>query len=236
VSGAIALHGGAEFTPGDEAFLRALLEATSGARPLRIVIVPTAGARGRPNSVVDFGRRAFARVAAGAAIEIAIDAALVVDDASANDESIVAPLRDAVLIYLPGGDPDLIPRIVRDSLAWRAILDAHERGATLAGASAGAMALASLTWTPREVIEGLGLVHGFIVVPHFDKFDSARYSSQRDALRAMGLGYLGLDERTGVIRDAAGTWRVAGVGRAHWGPPTGEPVIASNGDVVPLPS
>jgi cyanophycinase len=235
VTGPIALHGGAEFTPGDEPFLRALFEATE-ARPLRIVIVPTAGARGRPNSVVDFARRALEHVASETATEVEIDAALVVDEASANDLLVTAPLHDANLIYLPGGDPDLIPRIFRDSVAWYEISGAHERGALLAGASAGAMAIPALTWTPDAVIEGLGLLHGFIVVPHFDKFDASRYAEQRDALHAMGLGYLGLDERTGIIRDATGTWRAAGAGRVHWGPPAGEPVVASPGEVVPLPA
>ena len=234
MSGPIALHGGAEFTAGDEPFLVALLNAVA-VRPLRIVIVPTAGARGRPNSVVDFGRRALERVAGDARIDVDIHSALVVDAASANDSVVTSALADANVVYLPGGDPDLIPRIFRDSLAWRLIRDAQERGAAIAGASAGAMALGPLTWTPESLVEGLGIVHGLIVVPHFDTIDLAGYEIQRDALHAMGLGYLGLDERTGVIRDADGTWRVAGAGRAHWGPPHGELVIGSSGAVIELP-
>jgi cyanophycinase len=235
VSGAIALHGGAEFTHGDEAFLAALLEATE-ARPLRIVIVPTAGARGRPNSVVGFARRSLERVASDNGLDVAIDSALVFDEASANDRAVTRPLHDAGLVYLPGGDPDLIPRIFHDSLAWQLIRDAHARGATLAGASAGAMALAPLTWTRNGFIEGLGLVPGLVVVPHFDSFDPGGYESQRDQLRARGLGYLGLDERTGVIRDEVGRWRAVGTGRVHWGPPSGEVVVASSGETLTLTS
>jgi cyanophycinase-like exopeptidase len=235
VTGVVALHGGAEFTAGDEPFLTALLNAIP-ARPLQVVIVPTAGARGRPTSVVDFARRSFERVAGDAGIAVDIDSALVVDEASANDDAIVRPLADANLVYLPGGDPDLIPRIFRDSRAWSVIRDAHERGAGIAGASAGAMALAPLTWTRNGIIEALGLVRGLIVVPHFASFDARGYESQRDALHAIGLGYLGLDERTGVIRDASGTWRVAGAGRAHWGPPNREAVMVSSGETLALPA
>ena len=41
-----------------------------------------------------------------------------------------------------------------------------------------------------------------------------------------GVGYLGLDERTGVISDN-GTWRVAGEGAAYWfSPGSSVPVVA----------
>jgi cyanophycinase-like exopeptidase len=100
------------------------------------------------------------------------------------------------------------------------------------------MALAPRTWTPRAWLDGLGLVPGLVVVPHYDTIDKGRYASTRDQLAAAGLGYLGLDERTGVIseRDGSGLWRVAGAGRVHWGPPEGPVVIASSGETIRLPS
>ena len=50
MSGPVALHGGGEFLPGDEPVLLALLELAP--RPdgaVRIAVVPTAAARGRPD-------------------------------------------------------------------------------------------------------------------------------------------------------------------------------------------
>ena len=237
MTGVVALHGGAEFTAGDEPFLTALLRAI-GRAPIRVVVVPTAGARGRPQAVVDFGRRTLERVARETAIDAEIAAAHVVDEASANDTDMANAVAGADLVYLPGGDPDLIPLIFRDSLVWRSILDAHDRGAVIAGASAGAMALAPRTWTPRAWLDGLGVVPGLVVVPHFDTIDKRRYASTRDQLAADGLGYLGLDERTGVIseRGGSGLWRVAGAGRVHWGPVDGPVVIASSGETIRLAS
>ena len=52
MSGPVALHGGGEFLAGDEPFLAALLDAAApaagGDRPIRVAVVPTAAARGRP--------------------------------------------------------------------------------------------------------------------------------------------------------------------------------------------
>jgi len=65
VSGAIGLHGGGEFMPGDERFLAALLRA---ARPspngaIKVVVVPSAAAHGRPHATAALARDAFERVA-----------------------------------------------------------------------------------------------------------------------------------------------------------------------------
>ena len=235
--GVVGLHGGAEFTAGDEPFLTALLGSLERS-PVRVVIVPTAGAGGRPEAVVDVGRRALQRVAQEAGIDVEVTAAHILDEAAANDPEMARAVADAHLVYLPGGDPALIPRVFRDSLVWRSLRDAHQRGTAIAGASAGAMALGPRTWTPRAWLDGLGLVPGLVVVPHFDTIDTSRYASTRDQLAAAGIGYLGLDERTGVLRepDDSGLWRVAGPGRVHWGAPDGPVVIASSGESIRLPS
>ena len=165
MSGPIALHGGGEFQAGDEPFLRRVLELATavGGEPVRVVLVPTAAARGRPHLVGAHGTEAFERVAAMASpepIEIVVEVVSVVDATSATDPASASRLAAADLIHLPGGDPDLIPSILRGTSAWDAILAAHARGAVLAGASAGAMALAPWTWTPGGGIQGLGLVPG----------------------------------------------------------------------------
>jgi cyanophycinase-like exopeptidase len=238
VTGAIALHGGGEFMPGDEPFLLALLEAAgpvAGASGMRVVVVPTAAARHSPDASGRHGREAFERVAASARIPASVDVALVVDTESANDEAIAARLAAAHLIYLPGGDPDLLPRLMPDSLAWRSIVAAHTRGAVVAGASAGAMALGPRTWTRGGWLDGLGLVHGLIVVPHYEGFDPRGWETTVDELRAAGLGYLGIDEQTGVVSNGS-TWRVVGPGRVLWFPVDGNHVAGTSGATIPLPA
>jgi cyanophycinase len=236
-AGNVALHGGGEFLPGDEPFLGAILEAaraTAGNEPVRAVVVPVAAARGRPELAARHGVEALRRVADDAAIRIAVEAVLVVDATTANEPGHVAALRAAHLIHLPGGDPDLVPGILAGSEAWRAILAAHAGGAVVAGASAGAMGLAGATWTPHGFVSGLGLVPGVVVVPHYETFDRRGRDADIAHVAAERLAVVGLDERTGVIREARGRWRVAGAGRAVLLPDGAEPLTGRHGDILPI--
>jgi cyanophycinase-like exopeptidase len=237
--GRVALHGGGEFLAGDERFLGRLLEASLSRRhssdrlvPVRVSIVPVAAARSMPGAAVAHGRSAFTRVARAAGLEIDTEAALVVDERSADDDMIGSRLESSDVIYLPGGDPDLVVGVLAGTRAWAAIRTAFARGAVIAGASAGAMGLASRTWTPAGWREGLGLVGGLIVVPHFAGFDREGWGGTVDELRGARLGQLGLDERTGVISGIGGEdpWEVAGEASAHWFPASGEPMSGHDGD------
>ena len=223
MSGPVALHGGGEFQAGDEPFLRRVLELATavGGEPVRVVLVPTAAARGRPHLVGAHGTEAFERVAAMASpepIEIVVEVVSVVDATSATDPASASRLAAADLIHLPGGDPDLIPSILRGTSAWDAILAAHARGAVLAGASAGAMALAPWTWTPGGGIQGLGLVPGLVVVPHAGASTWAQALGRFRRGVPDGLGALGVAERTAAISrpDEPGVWDVVGTGEVRW--------------------
>ena len=253
MAGPVALHGGGEFLPGDEPFLRALLDAAAvhaderggPHEPIRVVVVPTAAARNNPDAASRFGTSAFQRVADGGR-PVRIDTARVVDAASAEDPEAVSRLADADLIYLPGGDPDLIPSLLPASGAWRAIDTAHVRGAVLAGASAGAMGLCQLTWTPSGIRTGLGVVRGLVVFPHADADSWARRTSWFDLAASARVGVLGIGERTGVISPASpdgngnGTtarWQVIGEREVRWhAPGTGEPTIHVDGPTHHLPA
>ena len=234
-TGRVALHGGGEFVAGDEPFLEALL-ATVKARPIRVAIVPVAAARHRPELAARHGRQAFDSVAQQGGIAVEIDDVLVVDRASASDEALARRLADVDLVHLPGGDPDLVPATLEGTAAWDAILEALRHGATIAGASAGAMGLAERTWTPHGWRDGLGLVPGLIVVPHFRGFDTRGWEGTVDELRKARLGQLGLDERTGVISSPGLTapWLVAGEGEAHWFASTGTRTTGRHGESLDL--
>jgi cyanophycinase-like exopeptidase len=228
--------------PGDEPFLDALLEATKAAAAegygrivdmIRVVVVPAAAARGRPDIAASNGADALRHRGTAIGISVWADVALVVDDASAADPELAESIGSASLIYLPGGDPDLIPDLLGESATGRAMRDAYGRGAVLAGASAGAMALAEWTWTSGGGVPGLGFVPGLAVVPHFDETRRLAWQSSLDQLAPGRLGYLGLDERTGVISAprADEDWFVAGEGAAHWfSPGSTEAVEARNGE------
>jgi cyanophycinase len=209
-----------------DALLAAAVEAASGAVP-RIVLVPTAAARHRPGAAVAQGERSFLAAARRAGVVVEVGAALVVDAAGAADPGDVARLGAAHLIHLPGGDPDLLPSVLRGSPAWAAILRAYAAGACVAGASAGAMALADRLWTQHGPMDGLGLVPGVAVLPHFD---ASRLATWRRAVDPDGrLAWLGLDERTMVIGRPGAPWLVAGAGLARVIGPTGQSTAAGHG-------
>ncbi len=224
------------------------LDPAATARPaatdaIRIVIVPTAAGRGLPDRAAANGRLAFERRAGATARSVTVEVARVVDAASAADPAELDRLARADLIHLPGGDPDLIPAVLAGTAALDAIETAWRDGAVIAGASAGAMALAEWTWTPAGGIRGLGFVRGIAVVPHYDDIRRTAWQQTLDELAPGGIGYLGLDERTGVISipDAfAGRrpgWRVAGPGAAYWfARGAAEPLIGTHGDIVALPA
>ena len=240
VPGPVALHGGGEFEPGDEPFLDALLVAAGrlvgDGEPIRIAIVPTAGANGRPDIAAAHGIAAFERVAARAGRPVQAEPVLVLDATSAADPVLVERLRVVHLIHFPGGDPALIPLTFAGSAAWAAIGAARDRGTVLAGASAGAMAMAPLTWTPNGVVPGLAVVPGLVVAPHADPATWSRVVARYGDAMPPELGLLGLAERTGVTVTADAPWLVVGEGVVHWLPPGAtEPIVARSGDRIDGP-
>jgi cyanophycinase-like exopeptidase len=261
MSGPIGLHGGGEYVAGDEPFLDALLVAAAGSlerrratvgvgsavasavpalRGVRVVVVPTAASRGLPDRAAATGVEAFERRAAATGIKATVAVARVVDAASAADPAIVERLAAADLIHLAGGDPDLIPAIVAGTPADAAIRSAWREGAIVAGASAGAMALAGWTWTPQGGTRGLGFVDGLAVVPHYDEIRRTTWQRAIDQIAPGGIGYLGLDERTGVLAEPNGggerRWIVTGPGAAWWFERgSTEPLVARSGEVLRIP-
>ncbi len=254
--GAIGLHGGGELVRGDEPFLRAILRsalsagrvraaecafAAGGPATVRIIVLPVAAGGERPDLAVAHARVAFARVAADLGLAVEVDDVAVVDERTAADPGFAAAIAGADLVYLPGGDPGRAARSLRGTAAGRALLAAHARGATVAGASAGAMALCDRTWTRDGGAAGLGLVPGIVVVPHADRFTDMALARarERDVGTTVTSGTLALDERTGVvsrvITGAGVLWRVAGPGRAAWLAPGAPATVARDGDDLVLP-
>jgi len=240
----IALHGGGEFLPGDEPFLDALLETTrrtaAGRRGdisglIRVAVVPTAAARGRPDLAGSNGVEAIRRRGQAAGLPVWAEAVPIIDEDSAADPALAELVAAADLVYLPGGDPDIIPALLGNgSAVGRALHDAHETGGVLAGASAGAMALAEWTWTTGGGVRGLGFVPGVAVFPHYEESRRKSWQENLERIAPAGLGYLGLDERTGVISNRD-EWVVAGEGAAYWlAPGMADPVVVDSGERLRL--
>jgi cyanophycinase-like exopeptidase len=229
VIGPLALHGGGEFLAGDEPFLGTLLDLAAAAaagrdaaaETVRVELLTSAVARHRPDMAFAVGSAAFERVAAEARPgppPIRVRHARVVDAASAADPDLVARLAAADLVYLPGGDPDAVLEILAGTAAWHAVERARVRGAVVAGASAGAMALGERTWTPDGYVAGFGWAGRLVVAPHASEARMASMRAAVDALpRGAELTVLGLPERCGVI-GRPGAWTVIGDAGAWWWP------------------
>ena len=122
-----------------------LLEATGLARP-RVVILPTASF---PDGEDVFMRWAAMGVAHFGALGAEVEPVLVRDRHEADDAAAAQAVSEADLIYLSGGKPAYLLAALDGTAVGRAISAAHERGATLAGCSAGAMALAGNSFAFR---------------------------------------------------------------------------------------
>ena len=134
-----------------------------------------------------------------------------IDKASANDENLTMSLREAKLIYMLGGFTGYLGETLKGSLAWQAVLEAYATGAVVAGSSAGAMVMCEFYYDPSrgQVADGLNLVPNAIVMPHYNTFGKNWASRLLEISR---VTLIGIDERTGMLDDGAGTWTVYGAG------------------------
>lgn len=211
----MALVGAGEFLPEMVEFDLELLAATGRQRP-RVAILPTASF---PDGADVFERWAAMGTAHFTELGAEVEPVLVHDRADADDPAAVQAIGEADLIYLSGGKPAYLLHVLDGSAVGHALIDAHHRGAVLAGCSAGAMVLAGHTFDFRGRVmpwplrwrPGLGFAPGASVVPHYDAWPEPM--SALLALQApRGSAVLGIDEETAVIgRD--GTWQVHGAAR-----------------------
>jgi cyanophycinase len=207
MAGPIALVGSGEFLPSTEAVDHALVDFSGTPK---VVILPTAAGREGRRSVkrwLDLGVAHYERLGAS---PVPLE---VVDDVSADDPEHAAAIAGADLIYFSGGDPTHLTETMRGSAVWDAVARAWRQGAALAGCSAGAMMMGSITASPRrsDLQPGLGVFSGLCVLPHFDRLDQFRPGMAQAILAETppGTTVIGVDEDTGLVFDGA-AWSVQG--------------------------
>lgn len=206
--GYLLLEGGAEFGGAmREPDLKAIELAGGPDAPVRII--PTAAAPDHNHERAgNNGIRWFRRLGANDVLSLPL-----IDKASANEENIAEALRHAKLIYMLGGFTGYLGETLKDSLAWRAVLEAYAGGAVVAGSSAGAMVMCELFYDPSQgqVVQGLNLVQNSLVLPHHNTFGKSWASRLLEISR---VTLIGIDEGTGMLDDGMGTWTVYGGGEA----------------------
>ena len=140
----------------------------------------------------------------------------------ADDPDAAAVLRDATGVFMTGGNQSRLTQVIAGTRVGDALFLAHDRGAVLAGTSAGASAMASHMVafgaagpTPKnrmvQLSAGLGLLGGLVIDQHFEQRGRIGRLMALVAQSPSLLG-IGLDEDTCAIVFDDGTLHVIGRG------------------------
>ncbi len=150
---------------------------------------------------------------------------VVVPDPRDGIEAALESLTDDIaLLVLPGGSPASLSEVLSGAVRLR-VVELHDSGMSISGASAGAMVLCSRMVRPNgraEVIDGLGFVDG-LALPHWTPGSDRGWPVPDD------LDLWGLPECGGVIVEGdPGSRRARAVGK-------NEPAVRRNGSWRPVP-
>jgi len=206
--GFIVLEGGAEFG-GQMAVVDRQAIALAGGFDSPIRIIPAAAAPDQNHRRAgQDGVNWFQQLGATDVFSLAL-----IDRQAADKPDIAGELARARLIYLLGGFPHYLAQTLQGSRSWQAILEAHSKGAVIAGSSAGAMVLCEYYYDPAtsRLQRGLELVSRVCVLPHHDTFGKGWAPPLRKMFEHIIM--VGIDEQTGAINASApDRWRVYGKG------------------------
>jgi cyanophycinase-like exopeptidase len=213
--GRIALVGSGEYLPIMQAFESSLLALGPSRRYVQL-----ATAAGLENEErINYWKRIGAEQADRMNAEQVFVPVFTRKDAMRED--LAAMIDGAGMIYLSGGDPHHLAITLIDTPVWRAIERNWRDGASLAGCSAGAMALGPDIPNFRKMRSegslGLNLIPQIRTIPHYNKFFKWIPDSAAELfLKAPdGVHIVGIDEDTAISSDDLTTWSVHGVGSAH---------------------
>jgi len=201
----LLIIGGAEDKIGRSVVLKRFVRLAGG-RQSRIVIIPTASSF--VEEVAETYRSVFTRLRAGSDIEIVHAASR----AAAHEPQLVEHLDGATGVFISGGSQLKLSQYLVGTPVGDAIHAAYQRGAVIAGTSAGAsvmsrfmISLGEEGLTPRQrssqLTAGLGLLENVIVDQHFDQ--RGRYGRLMSLVASSpNLIGMGIDENTATeIRD-----------------------------------
>jgi peptidase E len=228
MSGALALTGSGEYLPVMQSLEQSLLHnAVALGKNNTYIQIPTAAGQESDD------RLGFWKTLGGAqADRLKTEQVFlpIYNRSDAMNEDYAQQINNAGLIYLSGGDPGYLANSLIDTPVWTAIEMAWKSGSSLAGCSAGAMAMGKHVpnfFRPREEgTEGFGLIGEIRTIPHYNKFFGwIPDSAARKLLTAPeGTTVIGIDESTALITGLnddldvnfeKGSWRVHGEGHVH---------------------
>jgi cyanophycinase len=215
-----AFLGSGEFEPWSEVVDRWALEDATGDGS--VLILPTASA---PEGEEVFGSWATKGLEHFGARGTPAEVLAVRTREDAHREDLRAPLEDASVAYLSGGNPSYLAATLTGTPLWSALLAAADRGLVYVGCSAGAACLTESTYD-SAVLDfsdvanlykpGLGLIRDLMFGPHWDMVDEWIPGATDAIIGAMPAErtFVGIDERTAMVGDGS-SWEVLGVAGVH---------------------
>jgi cyanophycinase-like exopeptidase len=206
-AGPVSLIGGWEHTPGCEPIDEYVMEALGCPTPL-VTVVPAASSERMVPIASERAEKYWYRM--GGRVRVALPGV-------GKTDSVLEALEGADIIVLTGGQSAGIRSKLHGSQVWTRIVDLWSEGAAIAGSSMGLMELFKFrfkVWPPKSfsLVSGLGLLDGYVAVPHFDKY-GLKWWSGYVAATLGDLAMLGLDERTALV-GKDGLYTVVGSGSA----------------------
>ena len=134
---------------------------------------------------------------------------IVLDDEDAEDIDLIEVVDQADVIYFTGGSPNYLLDVLQGSMLLERVLAAQQKGAVLAGSSAGAMVLGA--WMGfGDVSEALDVVEEVMVMPHHERSDPELVSKGLAGKSLDDAFVLGIDAKSACFRRPRG---LEGAGR-----------------------
>lgn len=213
-AGPVMLIGGAEDKVRDKVILSRFVEGAGGADG-HVVVISTASSLG--DAATERYRELFGGLGVARLTGLRPE-----ERDQADDQAIAAALSDATGIFLTGGNQLRLSAAVAGTRLGDAIARAHDRGAILAGTSAGASAMASHMMafgrageSPKnrmaQLAAGLGVLSGLVIDQHFA--ERGRFGRLLSVIaHSPSLVGIGLDEDTCAVVYGDGAMEVIGRG------------------------
>jgi hypothetical protein len=228
MKGALALAGSGEYLPIMQGLEQSLLDnALAKGKRNTYIQIPTAAGQ-ESDERLSFWKKLGGAQAERMGTEQIFLPIYTREDAMNQD--FANKIKDAGLSYLSGGDPGYLANTLIDTPVWSAVETAWKSGSSLAGCSAGAMALGKHVpnfFRPKEVgTEGFGIISEIRTIPHYNKFFGwIPDAAARKLLTApVGTTVIGIDESTALVTGLSAdpdvsfennSWRVHGEGHVH---------------------
>ena len=224
--GALALVGSGEYLPVMQDLESALINSgISNGKPNRFLQIPTAAGEESAERLKFWESRGADQVRRIGTVQEFLP---IFKREDAFNDKYISLVKDAALIYFSGGDPGYLANSLYETPLWDEIKKNWLAGASLAGCSAGAMALSSdvpnFFRMKEEGIPGLNVIPHLRPIPHYNKFFGwIPDSAAKIVMKAPdGTVIIGIDEDTALVtgldEDTSLTencWRVYGEGSVH---------------------